>query len=322
MTTIHDVAKLAGVSPITASRALNKPDMVRPSTLQRVKEAADRLGYQPNFVARSLRTGQTRIVTLVVNQKTTYDPLMFEFATGVSESCRAHGYSLLIYPAKEPNSALDELIGKVDGLILTDIADQDSRVEDLLGKIPIAIFGESRHRIPQVDIDDAWGAMTATEHLLGLGYRDIVMVTSDVKLLFLKHRMQGYSNSMISAGLTPKFAFGSLDILGGEAAMGTLDQLPEAVLCVSDSMAIGVMRYLNLRNLQIPVVGYDGGYLGEITTPTLTSVKQPFYTAGEQLAQGMFQHLRSRRSTKQVIRPTLVIRESTWPKAPDTAGES
>lgn len=315
MATINDVAKLAGVSPITASRALNKPSMVRAATLNKVKDAAERLGYQPNVVARGLRTGQTRIVTLVVNQKPTYDPLLFEFATGVSQSCRAHGYSLLIYPCGEPENNLVELIGNVDGLILTDIADQDDRIEGLIGKIPIAIFGESQHRVTQVDIDDVWGAQMATDYLLELGYQDIAMVSSTQNLLYLKHRMQGYSNSMIVAGRTPEFSFGPLGIQGGEAAMVGLGRVPEAIFCVTDSMALGVIRFLNARNLHIPVVGYDGGYLGEITSPTLTSVKQPFFTAGERLAEAMFLQLNSRRISKQLIRPTMLVRESTWPKS-------
>lgn len=316
LSTIKDVARLSGVSPITASRALNKPDIVHPRTVAKVQEAARQLGYRPSSLAQGLRKGQTRIVTLVIKQKDTYDPLSFEFATGISEACRRHGYSLLIYPVSGADD-FKPLQSRVDGLILTDIRDPDHRIDELKSQLPVAIFGQNQVDVPQIDVDNVWGASVATEHLLSLGYRDVVLISSDADsdLIFLKHREQGYRRTMQARGFVPSSVYGStFDIKGGYAALAALPYIPEAIVCVADVMALGVMRYLHEHRVNVPVVGYDGGYLTEVSTPMLTSVKQPFYTVGERLAEALFEFMRTGTVIRELVRPELSIKESTWPK--------
>lgn len=251
---------------------------------------------------------------LVVKQKQTYDPLLFEFALGVGETFRKQGYSLLIHLTPEGNVRFEEVNGRADGLILTDIEEDDERVRELAGRIPLVLFGESALAVPQVDIDDVGGAVLATEHLLALGYRDIAMVAGDGRSLFMKNRVRGYMDSMRKAGANPTIAYGSLDIAGGEIAMHSFGRLPEAVFCASDGMAVGVLKFLALHNLAIPVVGCDGLQIGEITTPTLTSIKLPFYRAGQELAGAILAEMNGQGATKVLISPELVVRESTWPK--------
>jgi LacI family transcriptional regulator len=313
MATVKDVARLAGVSPITASRALNNPVLVHPDTIAKVKAAAKQLGYQPSRVAQGLRTGQTRIVMLSVTQKDTYDPLLFEFATGVSEACRENGYSLLIYPTYGIEE-LEGFSGKVDGVILTDLKDHDVRAERLSAELTIGAFGQTQYDVPQIDVDNVLGGQLGTRHLLMLGYRDIAFITSSTDLLFLQHREQGYVHCMKEAGLKPTIAYNTFDMQGGYAAMTSLEHIPEAVFCASDSMAVGVLRYLHERNLRIPVVGYDGGYLTEMTEPPLTSVKQPFFTVGKRLAEAMFEYMSSGNIVRELVGPELVVKDSTWPR--------
>lgn len=310
--TLREVARKAGVSPITVSRALHNASLVRPHTLAKVRAAVDELHYHPNPVAQGLRSGRTRVVMLVVKQKHTYDPLLFEFALGVSETFRRHGYSLLIHLTAEGYVRLEEVSGRADGLILTDIEEDDVRVRELAGRIPLALFGESALDVPQVDIDDIWGAHLATGHLLSLGYRDIVMIAGDGRLLFMKNRIKGYMDSMREVKAHPAIAYGSLDIQGGEIAMRSFGRVPEAVFCASDGMAVGVLKFLAHHGIRIPVVGCDGLQIGEITTPTLTSIKLPFYQAGQELATAILEQMDGKPAVRRRIRPELVVRDSTW----------
>lgn len=312
--TIREVAVKAGVSPITVSRALNSPTLVRPDTLAKIEQAVADLRYRPNPVAQGLRSGKTRVVLLVVKQKQTYDPLLFEFALGVSDTFRQNSYALLIHLTPDGSVGLEDVTGRADGLILTDIEENDPRVEELVGRIPMAIFGESQLPIPQVDIDDTWGARLATEHLLSFGYRDIVMIAGDGRALYMKHRIRGYVDAITQSGGHPTIAYGSLDLTGGEMAIRAFGRIPEAIFCASDGMAVGVLRYMTAQGIRVPIVGCDGLQLGEMTTPTLTSIKLPFYEAGKKLAEAILDGIHGKEPTSMRIRPDLVVRESTWNK--------
>lgn len=311
--TLREVAQRAGVSPITASRALHNPSLVRPGTLAKVKEAAEALSYRPNPVAQGLRTGRMQVIMLAIRQKQTYDPLIFEFALGISQTLHHRGYSLLLHLSLQGDVRLDEVVGRADGLILTDIEEDDARISQLFGYIPLAIFGTSALVVPQVDIDDVEAARLATEHLLQLGYRRIAMVAGDRRLLYMKNRIQGYVDTMRRARADPAIAYGSLDIHGGEMAMRSFVELPEAVFCASDGMAVGVLKFLSAQNVQLPVVGCDGLQIGEITTPTLTSIKLPFYQAGQKLAEAILKVIDGEDTgSPQLIRPDIIVRNSTW----------
>ncbi len=301
----------AGVSPITVSRALNSPDLVRPDTRAKIEKAVTELRYRPNPVAQGLRSGKTRVVLLVVKHKRTYDPLLFEFALGVSDTFQQNNYSLLIHLTPDGSVSVDDVTGRADGVILTDIEENDPRIEKLARHVPVAIFGESTLAVSQVDIDDAWGARLATEHLLSLGCQDIVMVAGDGRALYMKHRIRGYIEAFTEAGGNPTIAYGSLDLIGGETAIRSFGRIPEAIFCASDGMAVGVLRNLTSLGIRIPIVGCDGLQLGEMTTPTLTSIKLPFYEAGQKLAEAILDGIQGKEPVNIRIRPDLVIREST-----------
>lgn len=301
------------------SRALNNPTLVRPDTAAKVKEVVKELNYHPNPAAQGLRSGSTRVITLVVKQKRTYDPLLFEFALGVSQTLREHGYSLLIHLTPEGTVPIDGISSRTDGVILTDIEEDDDRVRWMMGRVPLALFGESSMDIPQVDIDDVLGARMATEHLLSLGYQDIAMIAGDGRVLYMKNRIRGYIEAMRVADLSSSIAYGSLDMQGGELAMRSFGRLPEAVFCASDGMAVGVLKFLAFQKIRLPVVGCDGLQIGEITTPTLTSIRLPFYEAGLRLAEAIIHRINGMPSERILIAPQIVVRDSTWPK-PDQQG--
>lgn len=302
---------MAGVSPITASRALNNPRLVHPKTIKRVQTAAEKLAYVPSPVAQGLRSGRTRIITLVTESKSTYDPLLFEFATGVSAACHDKGYSLLIHPMSDLKG-LHTLTEKVDGLILTDIRQQDERILELQEEIPVAIFGQSQHDVPQIDVDNIRGAEIATRYLADLGYKDILLITAQSDLLFLRHREDGYRKTMQSLGFPPQVIYTSYDAKGGEEALLKLDRVPEAIVCTSDLLALGALRGLRERKLNIPVVGYDGGYLTEVSIPKLTSIRQPFHAIGELITLALFKYMENGETVSKLVEPELVAKDSTW----------
>lgn len=314
MITIKDVARLAGVAPVTASRALNNPNLVNVETVQRVKDAVTRLDYRPNMAARGLRTGKAHLIAISCPQLGPLDPVLFDFASGVSQACDPMGYSMLI-DRKLGTSDLDRLIRTVAGFIITDVRPNDSRIEHLKCRIPIAVFGPTNAKVPQLDLDELNSMTLAINHLRDLGYERIAYITHGGDQQYVETRRSLYVELMKSHGATPTVSLGSNDFLGGYAAMGAVAMNVEAVICANDIMAFGVARYQSDHpHGQMPVIALNAGFLTDLCSPRLTAVVQPFFQAGELLGAMLLDFIQSGRATKALLEPSLVVKESTWPK--------
>lgn len=126
---------------------------------------------------------------------------------------------------------------------------------------------------------------------------------------------------MNEIGEEPVVAYGSYDEMGGYEAMASLQEFPEAMICVSDLIALGAVRFLNEHpQFKIPVIGSDGGFLTDLIFPRLTSIKQPFFEAGQRLADALVNFIEGADPIQEVVTPELVVKESTWPKEVSVAG--
>lgn len=333
-TSIKDIARAAGISHSTVSRALNDSPLVNAETKSRIRRLAQELGYSPDATARSLVMGRTCTVGVVVT--TIADPFAAVVVDGIERTAYAHGYSLILAASNdEPEreiAAVEMLRSKrVDSVIVT-----SSRVGALhqarLGSagVPVILLNShSKQQTPNaysVRVDDTYGGRLATEHLLSLGHRRIAHVTGPEGHSPSADRLDGYRNALADAGVeyAPAYVIsgtGQLD--GGHQALQLLLKLPErptAVFCYNDMTAIGLLSAARKAGVVVPrdmaVVGFDDIPLAAYVAPALTTVAQPMFELGERAMQ-MALVLMGREGvipcdvTDVILQGQLIVREST-----------
>ncbi len=294
-TTLHDVARQAGVSAATVSRVFNDASLVSARTAQSVRAAAEALGFRLNPMGRALRAGQTRAVGVLL--PTLLHPVFAHCLGAIEVSARAAGHSVSFaatgYDPQNEDQASELLLQqRVDGLLLT-VADaaRSPLLEKLEreGKPFVLLYnqpsgrGRARAR-PSVSVDNRLAARHMVEHLIDCGHRRIRMVAGSFRQSDrARLRFNGYREALSQRGLqalepleTP-FMVGDLRPLLQDA-MGRLDA-PTALFCSSDHLALMAMRDLRRLGLNVPgdvsVAGFDGVPLGELVNPELTTVVQP-----------------------------------------------
>lgn len=334
MISIKDIARAAGVSHSTVSRALRDSPLVNAVTRQRIQAVAIEMGYTPDAQARSLVTGRSRAVGVVV--ATIADPFVAEVVQGVETTAQQHGYSVVLSGSgAEPEremAAVQMLRSKrVDGVIVTASrigALYLSHVERL--GVPVVLINnhneQSGHYTYTVSVDNHQGGLLAMDHLLTLGHRRIAYVTGPEDHSSDMERMGAYRRALEERGLPwePELVVrGNGWPDGGrralEALMGLVEP-PTAVFCYNDMTAIGLLRTARERSIRIPeslaVVGFDDIPLAAYVDPPLTTIAQPKFEMG-QLAMGMLLNLMQagtpagERLSNPVVQGQLIVREST-----------
>jgi len=328
--TLEEIARLAGVSRSTVSRAINNHPHVRPETRQRVLDIARRLNYQPNAAARGLAAGRTRILGLVIPMGVSalftdpYFPLLIQ---GVSSACSALDYSVMLWlaePEYERRTIRQVLqSGLIDGVIVASMLMDDPLVEALLARgLPFILVGRhpTNERISYVDVDNQDAAREVVAHLLRLGYRRVATITGPRNMIAGADRLEGYLAALRGRGLAPNPALiveGDFTEAGGYTAMKQLlPHAPDAVFAASDMMAIGALRALREAGLHVPediaLASFDDIPAAARTDPPLTTVRQPIQRAGVVAAETLIDMItHPDGQPRRIILPTeLVIRES------------
>ena len=327
---MRDVARAAGVSVNTVSRALaGKPD-VSPETRARVLEVAERLGYRPNKLAQGLRSNKTFTIGVIVTDIA--NPFFAELVKGVEEAARQNGYSIILEdtsesPEQEARAIEVMLSQRVDGLLLTPVQSQVEVVKEVLkSKIPLVLMGRYFPDLeaPYVVSDDFQGAILATEHLIELGHRDIAHVAGPLHISSAQDRLSGYRQALQEHGIPAREGFvlaGAVTLRDGYEAgreLLKLDPLPTAVFAYSDLVAIGLMQALMEEEVEIPgdvsLVGYDGIEFSAYTKVPLTTVRIPKRTLGQQAVEMLLKILRDGYlpdKCGQKLQVELVVRSST-----------
>jgi DNA-binding LacI/PurR family transcriptional regulator len=332
--TLATVAEEAGVSRQTVSNALNSPDLLRPDTLARVQDAIERLGYSPNRAARNLRTRASHLVGLRVDRavEDSANALMDRFLHSLVDSTRAAGYHVLLFTAddtEDPIDGYDELLrsAAVDAFVVTDTYRGNPHAAYLAERgVPFVAFGrpwdEPTARHPWVDVDGRAGVIQAVDHLVERGHQRIAWVGWQKNVLIGEDRRTGWVTRMHEHGLSTSqlSARGDDTVeLGAKAAAAMLDgdPRPTAFVCVSDTVAMGVLRTLDERGLRagrdIAVVGFDDSVAGQVHTPALTSVRQPLEEVAVELV-GFLGELMAHRpiqDNSKVLTPTLSVRSTS-----------
>ncbi len=327
---IKDIARAAGVSHSTVSRALADSPLVKEETRQRICELAQKMGYSPSAIARGLVTKRTRTIGLVVT--TIADPFVAEVVRGVEETALDRGYNILLcnsnsQPQRELAAVSTLREKRVDGIIVS-----ASRVGDLYlpmlveTGVPIVLVNNehSGSYAYSVVTDDEAGGRLATEYLLDLGHTRIAYISGPELSSTSANRLRGYEQAFKARGFTPDPQWvvpGNGGARGGEEGMARLLALPDppsAVFCYNDVTAIGAM--LAARRLsqnvpgQVSVMGYDDIAFAAYTNPALTTVEQRKYEMGSLAMQMMLDLLGGASSVENVLLPPrLIVRESCAP---------
>jgi DNA-binding LacI/PurR family transcriptional regulator len=293
--TIDDVAREAGVSTATVSRALRNHPYVAEATRDRVLAAVDRLRYVANPNAARLASGTTRTIGLLAPLLTSW--YTGELVAGVEEVCSEHGYDLLIGSA-DPE-ARERLFHtdarfhqRIDGAILVDVMCGEVGARQLAAlDAPVVVLGEQLVAVASASIDNVVGGRMAAEHLLELGHRRIAVIKGGSHLEVERvsglptvpdQRMRGFCDALAEAGITLRAADtrdGDFTIRGGRVAMNALlspAHPPTAVFCLSDEMAFGALQTIRERGLvagiDVSVIGFDDHTVAE--SVGLTTIRQ------------------------------------------------
>ena len=326
---IAEIAKRANVSTATVSRAINQSGPVKAATARKVWRAITELNYYPNSHARTLVSGRSRLIGLIVSDIT--NPFFPELIRSFETHAAQQQYDLLLtstdYLTSRMTTCLRRMLErKVDGVAMM-TSEMDLGLIKELGKrgVPLVFMdvGQVGPKMSHVAIDYANGIRQAVDHVAGLGHRHIAFISGPLDLHSARTRRQAFVDSMRGRGLTPDKRLireGTHTAEGGQKAMAAIlrsARRPTAVVCSNDWTAIGALRAVHAAGLRVPadisLVGFDDIPLASYTTPTLTSVRMSAADVGATAFDALFKLIRAERLEGDVYQvPTrLVVREST-----------
>ncbi len=334
--TIRDVAKVAGVSPMTVSRVLNDRPDVSPATRQHVQEVIDDLGYSPSVVARNLSQGRSSTIGVVSSGLEFYGPS--RTLVGIERQANDLGFSLMVRLLHNPldsrgERALSELVANQVAGIIWAVAEIGDRREWLYGHLrnevtPVVFLNmKPRPDTSLVAVNNRLGGRLAAAHLLEQGYQHIGIITGPQEWWESRERGLGWRETLLEAGrddLDRFMVHGDWSAASGHRAMKRLlDRVPEldAVFVSNDSMALGALQAVISCGHSVPrdlaVVGFDDIPESAYFSPPLTTVRQDLLEVGCQAVSLLHQQLQARRNEESVVsavaivEPELVVRRSS-----------
>ncbi|WP_250459299.1 LacI family DNA-binding transcriptional regulator [Microbulbifer litoralis] len=333
--TISDVAREAGVSPMTVSRVINGEKNVREKTRDEVNRAIEALGYTPNRAARSLASADQIIIGLLYsNPSAAY---LSELLVGGLEQASRHNIQLLVEKCDSERDAeavaMRLVAGGVEGILIPPPLSDQPRMLNLLHSSDtpaVAIASECvRENIASVSIDDYRAACEMTRHIIALGHERIGFITGDDNQVASGRRLAGYRDALAEAGLSrgeELIAEGLFTYRSGlEAAqkLFELDSPPTAIFASNDDMAAATVAVAHRRGLDVPtdltVCGFDDTALATTIWPELTTIHQPIIEMARAAVDLLAEKVRARRdeeeleSRHQLLDFTLVRRQSDAP---------
>jgi DNA-binding LacI/PurR family transcriptional regulator len=327
---IADIARIAGVSKSTVSRALNDSPLVGDETKQRISAIAEEHHFQPSVAARNLSLKSSHTIAFVTH---TYskeecgisDPFSLEIMGGITIGLHERGYDMLVVhvdPSDRGWAAQFLDSGRVDGFILMTSAQKSSHVDLLLSvEAPFVAWGPPvKTGYCTVRGDDFRGGMLAAERFAGLGRSRVGFIGGARAETEVQERQRGFAAGLASRGLAlqPDLTLYA-DYMEKTAAKATTELLQrqprlDAVFAGSDIMAIAAMRTLQAMGRRIPddvaVIGYDDLSLASYVTPTLTTISQKVPLAGKLLAEALVTYLEKRIITTTTVPVELIVRSS------------
>jgi LacI family transcriptional regulator len=321
--TIRDVAKAAGVSISTVSRALAAPDKVNEATRIRVQSTADSMGYRPNRAARGLITGRTGNIGLVVPDLE--NPFFGSVSKGVQSRAREAGYAVFVADTDESPmmeaEAVRSLAKQVDGIVLCSARSTDDAVRRFAGEVPLVLVNRRLDDIPSVTFDNAGGLRAVLRHLVALGHRRIAYAAGPLTSWSNGERARMFATFADDASDLELVELGNFApyFSGGiEAGDVVIASGVTAVVAFNDLMAVGLVDRLRQRGYSVPddisVAGIDNVPVATHVWPNLTTIDFPRIAIGRSSVDMLLDIVMGR--SEQVLAVPdvpveLVIRQST-----------
>lgn len=330
--TIKDIAKALGISTSTVSRALSDAWDCKRETREQVLAMAKKLNYHPNLNAKNLQNKRTGTIGIIIPEfVSSFFPNVI---MGIQEVLYQENYHMFITQSNENRAQELENLKllrehMVEGIIISTTnegGNEDAYRELIDNGMPVVFFNRCPKTLnaSKVLINDCLMAEKAVEHLIATGRRRIIHLLGPVNLEVSAMRAQGFANVMSRHGLDPegKSIPAGIFIKDGQAAMEKIlasgEELPDAIFCFNDPVAIGAMKALKNAGVRIPediaIVGFSEGSMATVVEPQLTTVLQPMKEMGRQATELLLAQLRSPRrpSPKTVcLDATLNIRGSS-----------
>ncbi|MFN8491340.1 MAG: LacI family DNA-binding transcriptional regulator [Caldilineaceae bacterium] len=329
MTTIREVAKRAGVAPITVSRVLNKSGYFSQEIKDRVEAAVAELHYVPNMLARSLRSNRTQTLGLVLSDIT--NPFWTTVARGVEDAASQQGFNVILCNTDEKESKQAEYLAvllrkRVDGILLVPARSTPESVKTIQ-KQGVQVVVMDR-RVPGAEVDvvrgsSTQGAFELVDYLLKLGHRRIAILTGPENVSTAQERVNGCKQAFKAA----KAPEANMTVIAGEFTIESgyalaqqavaLTPRPTALFAANNFIAIGTLKALHDLGLRVPedvsVVSFDDLPVSLVVDPFLTVAAQPAYQMGQRATELLLQRIFSPAATpgQEVVLPTqLIVRQS------------
>lgn len=332
MPSIKDVAKLAGVSPMTASRVINQSGHVSTDMRLRVMRAVKELGYRPNFNARSLRVQKSNLFGLLLPD--IENPLFSSLAKHVELAANNHGYNVMVGTTWEDRHREEEYLGimisrQIEGIIISPATGENA---GSLANCPVPLVVLDRtyqdaRQFPSLTVDNLEIGRLAARHLLSLGHRNFACIAGPQNIEIFVERAEGFRRELAEAGFPLKAVVTARDMnelskieFGSRYLYEILDHcraMPIGLFSANDLSAIGAMQAALALKIAVPgqisIVGVDDIPACRLTTPTLTSIAQPMARIAEEGVKLLSEMINNPdlKPESVVLQPELVVRAST-----------
>jgi LacI family transcriptional regulator len=332
--TLRDVARVADVSPKTVSRVVNGDAHVTPSTRERVQQAIDDLGFEPNLVARSLRVGRADAIGLVVESLA--DPFFARLTSAVEQAALEHGLAVMIssvgdLPEREAVVVRSLLVRQVAGLIVVPVAQTSAHLEESRQRTPIVFVDRRPDGVDgdAVVVDDLAAAETATRHLLDHGHRRVAFLGSQTRNPTTRLRLEGYRRALAAYGLAENPALVALGAGTARAAREAAELLfagpqpPTAVFASNMRCSLGLVPFLHSSGRTgVAVVGFDDFPMADSLVPAVTVIDHEPEAVGRAAAEQLFRRLADPDAPAEtVVVPVHLVQRGSG-ELPPTAGST
>ncbi len=326
MSTLSDVAKMAGVGIMSVSRVVNGTRRVSPDVERRVREALAKIDYRPNEAARVLKGTKSTVLGLIVPDLA--DPFFAAYCSVIQEAAWAAGYMTLIASSasrveREQRETSVMIQRRVAGLIVVPAGSQSDHFLVVKNSgIPLIAIDRPIERVESDSFlaDNSEAASHATQHLIGHGHRNILCVATEDHLYTTRQRISGYSHAMRKAKLPPRVCLvgpASGSVADQISLLLRTDQAPTALFAASNHVGTEVLHLLQQLKIQVPqevaLICFDDFSAATLVSPPITVVQQPIVELGKRSAERMLERVKANVQippSNFILTAKLVIRKS------------
>ena len=330
--TLADIAKLANVSQSTVSRALRNNPLVNQKTRELVQALAREHNFSVNATASKLRTQKTNTIAVIVmfdqhTEQSISDPFLMKLLGTIADELTRFGYDMLLTTTKTATGDWNNYYfesRRADGLIIIGQGEHDQRIETLASnQVPFVVWGTefSNKNYTTIGSDNRKGGYLAVKHLIDKGCKRIAFL-GDIEHNELEQRWLGYRDACHEAGLTLEPGLRIKTDLTSDDGYARVKQYLNAdqhqidgIFAVSDTIALGAMKYLHEQKVAIPddiaIIGFDDITLSAFSSPSLSTIRQNTFAAGELLVNKLLKKIANEPITSQLLDVELIIRQSS-----------